>query len=71
MRLYKTTGYAEEDRGDSSNWISKWDGTQADATTTRKSMKADGLVKIETKEVDVPTSKPELLAWLNVHCAGE
>lgn len=71
MHLYKTSGYAEEDRGDASNWIAKWDGTQADAAKTRKAMKTDGLTKIETKEVDIPTDKAGLLTWLNAHCAGE
>lgn len=71
MKLYKTVGYAEQDRGDASNWIAAWDGTQADATACRKKMKADGLKDIETKDVDVPTNKAGLLAWLNENVTGE
>lgn len=71
MRLYKTIGLAEEDRGDSSQWIAQWQGTQADAAAARKDFKARGLAKIETKEVDVPTDKAGLLTWLNANVTGE
>lgn len=71
MRLYKTVGLSEQDTGDASSWITKWDGTQADAAARRKEFKANELGKIKTEEVDVPTSKQELLAWLNAHAVGE
>lgn len=66
MKLYKTKGLNDQE-----GWSQKWDGTQADARATRKDFKERGLSKIETKEVDVPTDKPGLLAWLNANVTGE
>lgn len=65
MRLYKTKGLHDQE-----GWEARWDGTQADAAKQRKAMKEQGFDKVETKEVDVPTDKQGLLAWLNAH-AGE
>jgi hypothetical protein len=67
MKLYKTITKADD-----SNEI-QWDGTQSDAAGTRKALIAKGFkrAEVETTEVDVPTSKPELLAWLNDNVTGE
>lgn len=68
MKLYKTKSFDEP------NGIRHitWSGTQADAAAKRKELKALGdRTEIETKEEDVPTSKPELLAWLNANVTGE
>lgn len=66
MKLYKTKGLHPTD-----GWVQKWDGTQVDARAARQDFKARGLAEVETKDVDVPTDKAGLLAWLNAHCAGE
>lgn len=63
MRLYRTKGLNADE-----GIIYLWDGTQADAAARRKRLKADGVTGVETKEVDVPTSKAELLTWLNENC---
>jgi hypothetical protein len=58
MRLYRTTIV---DNGEEKV---SWQGTQADARAARKG----DFENVETDEVDVPTSKPELLDWLNKNC---
>lgn len=65
MRLYKTTYVAP---GEGVTRIN-WSGTQADAREDRKELKSSGYDDIETEEVDVPTSKAELLEFLNENCA--
>lgn len=63
MKLYRTKG--TDDEGQVKY---RWDGTQADAGKQRKDMKQEGFTDVETDDVDVPTSKAELLAWLNENC---
>lgn len=67
MKLYRTRGY------DAPNGIESihWDGTQADAAKCRKKLKELDIANIETTDVDVPTDKPSLLAWLNANVTGE
>jgi hypothetical protein len=60
MKLYRTKAWS----GDTANEC-VWDGTQASATKTRKELKQRGFNDVETEDIDVPTSKPELLEWLN------
>jgi hypothetical protein len=48
-----------------------WQGTQADAATCRRQLKEAGKKDIETTEIDVPTDKAGLLAWLNANVTGE
>lgn len=60
MRLYLTS--AEDDSG---MIIKRWSGTQADAGKQRKEMRAQGLSFVETDEVDFPTTKAELIHYLN------
>lgn len=67
MKLYKTIGVNDE-----TSAKFHWDGTQADAAKRRKELKSSGdFGKVSTEEVDVPTSKAELLAWLNANVTGE
>lgn len=67
MKLYKTTVVNEDDRTVS------WQGTQADAASARKKAMDDGAKRkdVTTEDVEVPTDKAGLLAWLNANCAGE
>lgn len=60
MKLYRTSGVDHDD-----DIQYRWTGTQADAKSTLKSMKEEGYQDVENEDVDVPTSKSELLAWLN------
>lgn len=66
MKLYKTSSVSEDTK---TSFF--WDGTLAAAATTRKSIKAAGHSEIVSEDVDVPTDKPGLLAWLNANVAGE
>lgn len=73
MKLYKTTIQTGAD-----SFEAVWDGTQADARSTRKDLDASRSpeqisqkTKAETAEIDVPTDKAGLLAWLNANCTGE
>lgn len=68
MKLYRTT-YTDDELSTNSKEFSRstWSGTLADAASTRKHLKADGMRQIYTDEIDVPTSKPALLEWLNIN----
>ena len=63
MRVYKVTGHV----GIPAVTKVRWVGSQADASSFRKELTDTGAKRkdIETEEVDVPTTKAELLAWLN------
>lgn len=63
MKLYKTIYLDDDTPEDNDRRV--WDGTQADAAKRRKALKTEGMRMIVTDEVDVPTSKSALLAWLN------
>ena len=67
MKLYKTTVVNEADRTVS------WQGTQADAASVRKRAMDDGAKRkdVTTEDVEVPTDKAGLLAWLNANQPGE
>ena len=64
MRLYKITAPTYNDN-EEHNAVA-WAGTQADAKATAKAMQP-GVYKPSIEEVDFPTDKPNLLAWLNAH----
>lgn len=69
MKLYKTTVVNEAD-----SWQGiSWQGTQADAASVRKKAMDDGAKRkdVTTEDVEVPTDKAGLLAWLNANCTGE
>lgn len=63
MRLYQTS-YLEDQRN-ATVQRGAFDGTQADASKQRVALKKDGMRNIETREVDVPTDKAGLMAYLN------
>lgn len=63
MRLYKTT-FIDDEKGEGVT-CATWSGTQTDAGKDRKSMKQQGMRNVATEEVDVPTDKQGLLAFLN------
>lgn len=46
-----------------------WVGSQAEAGSTRKKLVEEGRKRTDlvTEEVDVPTSKQDLLGWLNAN----
>lgn len=71
MKLYRTYAVTAALNDDERTKVSKWDGTQADASARRKALKGMACTDVETKEVDVPTDKPGLLAWLNANVTGE
>lgn len=60
MKLYRTTDANDNVR---------WSGSQAEATADRQALRDAAGTKSRdfatTDAVDVPTSKSELLAWLN------
>lgn len=65
MRLYKTN-YIDDGADPGRQERASWAGTQADAGKDRKRLKAEGMRGIVTNEVDVPTDKAGLLAYLSM-----
>ena len=65
MKLYKITAL-NTSHGDTPDSETHWVGSQADAASKRQQLVTDGYkrAEIETTEVDVPTDKAGLLAWL-------
>lgn len=66
MKLYKTTALRTVSESDVDNGV-RWSGSQADAATDRKTFVSSGFkrAEVDTVEVDVPTDKKGLLAFLN------
>lgn len=60
MKLYQTSG----ENGDVH---ARWAGAQADASKHRVAMKKEGFTNVRTSDFEIPTSKIDLLAWLNKH----
>ena len=73
MKLYKVISPAYEwTDGEVTKAAVEWAGTQADARKARiafeqpfKDIKPAKRPRVEVEEVDVPTDKQGLLAWLN------
>lgn len=67
MKLYCTTYY--DDAPDLGHEVvghcSTWQGTQAHQNQVAKALKTNGMRDIVKHVEDVPTSKADLLAWLN------
>lgn len=66
MKLYKTTA-SQTIESDTDTKV-RWAGSQAEAASDRKVFNSSLGFKrseINTEEVDVPTDKKGLLAWLN------
>jgi hypothetical protein len=62
MKLYQTTGEID---AQSSKVI--WNTSSSNASKDRTTMKKDALNFVNTVEIDIPTNKTELLAFLNKH----
>lgn len=63
MRAYLTS-YLDDQKNDTIKQ-GVFHGTQTDASKGRVFLKKNGMRNIETKDVDVPTDKAGLLAYLN------
>lgn len=63
MNLYIVTS-TNEDGERRRTWV----GTQANVRATKTQLKEQGHTDIEDEPVDVPTSKAELLEFLNANC---
>lgn len=67
MKLYCTT-YIDDAKDDEHYGASvQWHGTQAEQKAAAKALKSEGMREVEPHQVNVPTDKPGLLAWLNEH----
>lgn len=66
MKLYKTTS----DSSDQDKGATRWAGSQAEASSQRAAMKKEKLPGVGTDEIDVPTDKKGLLAWLNINAVA-
>lgn len=66
MKLYLVTAPINTDEGDIDT-VQTWCGSQADAVAARKDALAKGAKRkdLDTFEVEVPTSKADLLQFLN------
>ena len=64
MKLYLTS-YLDDSEDRDTDQCKVYHGTQADASKGRVALKKDGMRNIETKDVDVPTDKAGLIAYLN------
>lgn len=64
MKLYRVSSDKTIDNGKP---VIRWAGTQAGVVQAKKDFMAAGLKRKElsTEEIDVPTKKDELVAWLN------
>jgi len=68
MRLYKIVAPVSKVDGAPSNMII-WAGSLTEAAKARKEVAAHGATRkdTETFELDIPTNKDGLLAWLNAN----
>ena len=64
MKLYRVSSDRTVDNGKP---VIRWAGTQAGVVQAKKDFMAAGLKRKElsTEEIEVPTKKDELVAWLN------
>ncbi len=64
MKLYRVSSDKTIDNGKP---VIRWAGTQAGVVLAKKDFMAAGLKRKElsTEEIEVPTKKDELVAWLN------
>jgi len=67
MLLYKTTYPTNISDGSPTIIVTKWSGSQTEATKHRVEGRARAHLKPETQTVDVPTNKAGLLEWLNAN----
>jgi hypothetical protein len=71
MKLYRTQHHNPDANNSGLQLKYHWQGTQSDASACRRELKEKGFKEIETKDIDVPTDKAGLLAWLNANVTGE
>lgn len=64
MKLYFTR-FIDDEAPNGTMFQQKWYGTQADQKKDAKALKSAGMREIEPQQVEVPTGKDGLLAWLN------
>lgn len=66
MRLYKITAI-NTSKGEQPDTETHWVGSKSEGVTKRKELLAEGWTRRELTEteVDIPTNKEGLLAWLN------
>lgn len=64
MKLYCTT-FVDDAAPTGEMLGQRWYGTQAWQKKDAKLLHSDGMRNIEQHQVDVPTDKASLLAWLN------
>lgn len=67
MKLYKTTCTNE----DNSKQFAEFASSASDASKARTRLKKAGLWDIKTEEVEVPTTRSELIVFLNKMSAHE
>lgn len=70
MRLYKVSATIHKGVESAPVRSVRWFGTQGDCATRRKELNTKhGVARdaIKTDEVEVPTTKKELLEWLNAN----
>ena len=70
MQLYKTTYQVESSDGATVSNVTKWGGSQTEATKHRVEGKGVAFKKPETQTVEVPTNKAGLLDWLNANAVS-
>lgn len=75
MKLYLTLVDSEITLGDGENYQARaaWSGSQSGAASDRKSFIDRGAKRkdLSTHEIEVPTKKEELIAFLNLLASGE
>lgn len=62
MKLYQTTAQNGADPLEV-----RWNSSGAAARYTATRFKKEGLKNVSTEEVNVPTNRTDLMAWLNVN----
>lgn len=64
MKLYFTK-FIDDEAPNGTMFQQKWYGTQAEQKKDAKALHSVGMRNIEQMQVNVPTDKAGLLAWLN------
>ena len=64
MKLYLTS-YIDDTEDRDTDRCREFTGTLSDASKSRVALKKDGMRDIKTEDVDVPTDKAGLMAYLN------
>jgi len=64
MKLYLTS-YIDDTEGRDTANCKQFTGTLSDASKSRVALKKEGMRDIKTEDVDVPTDKTGLMAYLN------